>query len=112
MHTRLLLGMRTDSQILASAKGRGSAWTEKSKCPERIYSKNTEVEGLFALTKSEDDENLVTLEGIKRTLLEVENGKTDDLVAESDSEDECTESATTAGQHGESSSKLAKKWMS
>ena len=110
VQTRLLLGMRTDSEILARAKGRGSAWAEKSKCPEKVYSKNTEVEGLFALTKSEDDENLVTFEALKRTLLEVENGITDDLVAESDSEDERTESATTtAGQHGESSSKMAKK---
>lgn len=92
----LLLGNRSDQEKLEGARARGSAWAKDSRVTARTYSKGTDVEGVFALTKTKEDEDLLTMDTLKRTLMEIEHGQsTEVLVAESDSEEE--ESDTEKG---------------
>lgn len=108
---RLLSGLRNDQEILGDARERGSAWARTSKTAAKTYSKGTDVGGVFSLTHTTEDEELISMEALKLTLMEITNGSTEGLVADSDSDDEGEEAegATAEQQARENSEKETKK---
>lgn len=94
---RLLQGMKNEQELLTEGRVRGG-WAEGSKVTVGFYSRDTEVSGIFGLTKTEEDENVLTMDAFANSMREVETGVTDDLVADSDSDEEEGASAESAKQ--------------